>query len=214
MQRFILLRPALCALAVGAAAPWSWPGWASAEPLNNVASVRGPAAPTLIVPAAQAFSPSAPIVAPTSAEIAEGTEVRVELGERLSSATASVGDTFPIASVEEIRLSDGTVLPSGYSGKGEVTVAERTGMLGKSGQLGVRMIYLKVGDAHVHLRANKTSEGKSGVTNTVIMTVLFGPLGLIVHGHSIVYPKGQQLTAFVDQDTRIGLPPAPPPRGD
>ncbi len=106
------------------------------------------------------------------------------------------------------------MIPAGYSGKGEVTVAEHNGMLGKSGQLGVRLIYLKIGDVHVHLRANRSGEGKSGVTNTVVMTVLFGPLGLLVHGHSIVYPKGQLMTAYVDQDTQIGLPLAPPPRGD
>ncbi|MDB5479881.1 MAG: hypothetical protein JWO83_934 [Caulobacteraceae bacterium] len=70
----------------------------------------------------------------------EGTEVQLRLGERLSSATAAVGDTFEIISDEEITLADGTILPTGYSGRGEVTVAERNGMLGKSGQLGIRVI--------------------------------------------------------------------------
>jgi hypothetical protein len=144
----------------------------------------------------------------------EGTEVQLRLGERLSSATAAVGDTFEIVSDEEITLADGTILPAGYSGRGEVTIAEKNGMLGKSGELGIRVNYLKVGTVRVHLRANKSGEGKSGVTNTVVVTLLFGPLGLLVHGHSIVYPKGQPITAYVDQDTQIDLPLAPPPRAD
>lgn len=173
------------------------------------------AADTAAVPAAAALAPVAPATAaPTSVKMLEGTEVQIRLGERLSSATAAVGDTFEIVSDEEIKLPDGTILPAGYSGKGEVTIAEKSGMLGKSGQLGFRVNYLKVGTVRVHLRANKSGEGKSGVTNTVVVTVLFGPLGLLVHGHSIVYQKGQPITAYVDQDTQIDLPLAPPPRAD
>jgi hypothetical protein len=150
----------------------------------------------------------------THTRIAEGTELRLHLGDRLSSATSTVGDTFVVILDESVRLSDGTVIPAGYSGRGEVTVAEKNGMLGKSGQLGLRVDYLKIGDTHVHLRANKAGEGASGVTNTVVVTVLLGPLGLLVHGHSIVYPKGTPITAYVDQDTDVSLPLAAPPTLD
>jgi hypothetical protein len=150
----------------------------------------------------------------THTRIAEGTELRLHLGDRLSSATSTVGDTFVVILDESVRLPDGTVITAGYSGRGEVTVAEKNGMLGKSGQLGLRVDYLKIGDTHVHLRANKAGEGASGVTNTVVVTVLLGPLGLLVHGHSIVYPKGTPITAYVDQDTDVSLPLAAPPTLD
>jgi hypothetical protein len=171
---------------------------------------RDPApAPPPAAPALGAVAPGPP--ARMRATIPEGTEVHVHLGDHLSSATSTVGDTFVIISDEEITTADGATIPAGYTGRGEVTVAERNGMLGKSGQLGVRLDYLKVGAARIHLRANKAGEGASGVTNTVVLTVLFGPLGLLVHGHSIVYPKGTQITAYVDQDTPIDLPVPPPP---
>jgi len=186
---------------------------ATAIAIWTLASAAHAAAPAQEPPLAAAPA-LAPPAAPTSVKMLEGTEVQLRLGERLSSATAAVGDTFEIVSDEAVKLPDGTVLPAGYSGKGEVTIAERSGMLGKSGQLGFRVNYLKVGSVRVHLRASKSGEGKSGVTNTVVVTVLFGPLGLLVHGHSIVYQKGQPITAYVDQDTQIDLPPAPPPRAD
>jgi hypothetical protein len=174
-----------------------------------------PAIYALVAPPAETPAPSPPAMpVAASVKIPEGTEVSIALAERLSSSTSAVGDTFAVYSNEDIRLADGTVIPAGYSGKGEVTVAEHNGMLGKSGQLGVRLVYLKIGDVHLHLRANRSGEGASGVTNTVVLTVLFGPLGLLVHGHSVVYPKGQLMTAYVDQDTQISLPVAPPPRGD
>ena len=57
-----------------------------------------------------------------------------------------MGDTFEVVSDEEITLADGTILPAGYSGRGEVTIAEKNGMLGKSGELGIRINYLKCGN--------------------------------------------------------------------
>ena len=160
-----------------------------------------------------ARNPAIPLVPTRGPErIPEGTEVHVRFDEAVSSATAAAGDTFPISTDEEIRLSDGVVIPSGYSGKAEVTSAEKNGMLGKAGQLTVRLNYIKIGDVHVHLRANKGGEGKSGVTSTIVLTVLFGPLGFLKHGHNIIFPKGQQLTAYVDDDAQINLPVAAPPR--
>jgi hypothetical protein len=145
-------------------------------------------------------------------KIPEGTEVRIQFDEQLSSATSSSGDTFSISTDEEIKLPDGTVIPAGYRGKGEVTSAEKNGMMGKAGQLNVRMVYVRIGDTRVRLRASKGQEGQGAVTSTVVLTVLFGPIGLLKHGHNIVIPKGQTMTAFVDGDTDVGLPLAPPPQ--
>jgi hypothetical protein len=147
-----------------------------------------------------------------SVRVPEGTEIHVHLREPLSSASANAGDTFSIVSDEEIRLKDGTVIPAGYSGKGEVLQAEKSGMLGKPGQLSIRLDYLKIGDVHVHLRANKTNEGKSNVTTMVVTTVLLTGFGLFIHGHSMVFPKGQPITAYVDDDAVLTLPIAPPPQ--
>lgn len=163
--------------------------------------------------AAPAPSPAS-LVAPTRIKVPEGTEIHCTLGERLSSSTNAAGDTFTVVLDEEVKLPDGTVLKPGYTGRGEVSQAEHNGMLGKSGQLNIRLEYLKVGTERIHLRANKSGEGKSGVTNTVVATVLLGPLGLLVHGHSVVYPKGTPVLAYADQDTELTLPLPPPPVSD
>lgn len=185
---------------------------AGAHAVDNTTAV----APVLPIPPPAGVAPLAPVAPPPPAreKVPEGTEIHLQLGERLSSATASVGDTFQVTSDEEIKLPDGTILPAGYAGKGEVTIAEKTGIFGKSGELGIRMNYLRIGDARVRLRSNKSGEGKSGVTNAVVVTILFGPLGLLVHGHSIIYPKGQEVIAYVDQDTQISLPVPPPPKAN
>lgn len=178
-----------------------------AAPVATAAPAQ--AAPTaLSPPMTQAEAPK------TSVHLPEGTQVRVRFEEPISSATAATGDTFSISTDEEIRLADGTVLPVGYRGKGEVTAAEKNGMLGKAGQLSVRLTYVKIGGLRVRVRATKGAEGASGVTSTVVLTALFGPLGLIKHGHNVVIQKGQTLTAYVDEDIDLPLPIAAPPKED
>ena len=152
-----------------------------------------------------------PAAALGTVKLPEGTEVKLELQEKLSSSSSSEGDMFDVVSVEDIPLSNGADIPPGYSGRGEVTRAEHNGWLGKSGQLSIKLDYLKIGDTRVHLRGNKGGEGKGNTGNIVVAAVFFGVFAAAVHGHSIVYPEGTSMTAYVDADTEISLPIAPPP---
>jgi hypothetical protein len=70
----------------------------------------------------------------------------------------------------------------------------------------MRLNYLKVGDTKVKLRGTKGKEGQSGTTGAIVLTVLFGPLGLIKHGKNVEIKQGQSLHAFVSDD--VALPPA------
>jgi hypothetical protein len=174
----------------------------------------GPAPASSPAQAAQPpVAPAAPPT-PTTIKVPEGTEVHLHLAEQLSSATANAGETFSIVTDQEITLPDGTVLPAGYSGKGEITQVEKAGMLGKPGSISIRLIYMKVGGVHVRLRSNRSGEGKSNVTAMVVTTVLLTGLGLFIRGHSFVFPKGQPLVGYVDDDFTLPLPIAPPPALD
>ena len=143
--------------------------------------------------------------------VAEGTEFPIRFDDGLSSKTNSEGDRFTISLADDVKLSDGTVIPAGFRGVGEVVSAEKNGMLGKPGTLNVRFDYIKIGDVRVHIRGSKGKEGNSGVGTVVVLTVLFGPLGLIAKGHNVEIKKGQQMVAYVDQDTDLDAPLAKPP---
>ena len=171
-------------------------------------------APTM----AGAAPAAAPVAQPNAAiapmagglKVGEGTEVTIRFDQKLSSATATQGDRFNITLDDKITLADGTVIPAGYHGAGEVTVAEKRGMMGRAGQLNVRLDYIKIGDTKVKLRASQSQEGKSSVGATVALTVLFGPIGLIKKGHDIEIQPGQTMKAFVDGDALITVPVPPP----
>ncbi len=141
-----------------------------------------------------------------SAKLKEGTEVRIRFEDSLSSANNRTGDTFTISLADSIKVSDNVTIPSGFKGKGEVTAAEKRGMMGKAGELAVRFNYIKVGDSKIHIRGSKSNEGDSKVGTTVVLTVLFGPLGLLKKGKDISIASGQEVVAYVDADVEIELP--------
>jgi hypothetical protein len=143
-------------------------------------------------------------------DVPEGTEIHIAIEDPLSSKTSVAGDEFAFKTTQAIHLPDGTVLPEGYSGRGEVTDVEKKGMLGKAGHLSVRLEYITVGNVRVRLRRSTGVEGKSGVGTTVALALIVSPLFLMHHGAEAVIPKGQAMTAVVDEEAHIANPPPPP----
>jgi hypothetical protein len=147
-----------------------------------------------------------PSVSPAVLHIPEGTELSITFKDEISSKNSTVGDVFTISSDEPVTLPNGAVIPGGLVGAGEVTSVHRKGMMGKAGDLNVRLNYLKLGPTKIKLRGSKGSEGEAKIGTTVVLTVLFGPLGLLKHGHDVTIEKGQKLKAYVDQDIDVTLP--------
>lgn len=166
------------------------------------AQTQAPASPPL----------AAPVPAPAqTVKIPEGTEFIIRFEDKLSSGSNTEGDQFSISLDEGVKLADGTVIPDGYRGRGEVVAAKKKGFMGQAGELNIRLSYIRIGDTRVRLRASKAGEGKGAMGATIALTVLFGPLGLLKRGHDIEIKQGQTLTAYADQDADLTLPLAPPP---
>jgi hypothetical protein len=153
---------------------------------------------------------------PAFAEIVvpEGTELAMRLEDALSSSVAKEGDRFTISLDDDVKLPDGTILRAGYRGVGEVVEARDNGMLGKNGKLNVRLLYMKVGDDRVRLRANRGAKGETRVGATVVTTLLFWPAAPFIKGKDVGMKKGTVMTAYVDQDVKLPSPLTPPPVAD
>jgi hypothetical protein len=167
--------------------------------MNSVITARRFAS-TLALAGAVCFAGAA---SAASVKVPEGTEMRVRFDEMVTSKTAAQGDQFSITLAENVMLADGSVLPAGYKGVGEVTNAEKRGMMGKGGELNVRFNYIKVGDQRLRLRGSKGAEGKDAVGATVALTVLFGPIGLIKKGKDVEIVAGQEMTVYADGDAVV-----------
>ncbi|SRR6266568_2192531 len=140
----------------------------------------------------------------------EGADVQLKFAESLSSKTASDGDPVVLILDSDLKVGSVVVAKAGSKAFGEVTNAKKSGMMGKAGELNIRLNYLKVGDNKIRLRGTKAKEGESGTTGAVVLTVLFGPIGLIKHGKNIDIKQGTALLAYVADDITL---PADQPVG-
>jgi hypothetical protein len=135
----------------------------------------------------------------------DGSDVKLKFAESVSSKTANEGDTVNLVLDEDLKVGGVVVAKAGSKAVGTVTHAKKAGMMGKAGELNMRLEYLKVGDERVKIRGSKGKEGEGKEGTAVVLTVLFGPLGLIKHGKNVDVKEGSPLTAFLDQD--YAMPP-------
>lgn len=164
-------------------------------------------------PAAADAAKTAPAETPTSAAapadklvLKDGSDVHLKFAESVSSKTATEGDSINLVLEEDLKIGDVVVAKAGSKAVGTVTHAKKAGMMGKAGELNMRLEYLKVGDERVKIRGSKGKEGEGKEGTAVALTVLFGPIGLIKHGKNVEVKEGTALMAYMDQD--YVLPPS------
>ena len=196
----------LCALL----APQGLPVTYAQQPAPKPAAGAAPSAPpaehlTAPAPAATPAPASAGTPATGNVTLSEGTDVPLTFDQDISSKTANDGDPVEFVLAEDLKVGNVVVAKAGSKAVGEVTNAKKAGMMGKAGELNIRVDYLKAGDHKIHLRGSKGKEGASGTGAAVALTVLFGPIGLIKHGKNIDIKKGTPLKVYVNDD--INLPP-------
>lgn len=153
-----------------------------------------------VQPQAQASEPPAKLI------LKEGTDVKLKFAQALSSKTATDDDPVNLVLDEDLKVGDVTVAKAGAKAVGAVTNAKKAGMMGKGGELNLRLEYLIVGDSRMRIRGTRGKEGEGKVGTAVALTVLFGPIGLIKHGKNVEIKEGTPLLAYVDQD--FAVPPA------
>lgn len=129
----------------------------------------------------------------------EGTDVNLKFAQDLSSKTAAEDDPVNLVLAEDLKIGDVVVAKAGAKAVGTITHSKKAGMMGKPGELNMRLQYLLVGDTRVKLRGTKGKEGQGKEGTAVALTVLFGPIGLIKHGKNVEIKEGTPLQAYTDE---------------
>jgi hypothetical protein len=151
-------------------------------------------------------APAQPSVSPeTTARLVlrDGTDVQLKFAQDLTSKTASEGDPVSLVLDQDLKLGDVVVIKAGAKAVGTITHSKKAGMMGKAGELNMRLEYLIAGDSRVKLRGSKGKEGEGKEGATVALTVLFGPIGLIKHGKNVEIKSGTPLLAYLDENYSI-----------
>jgi len=167
---------------------------------RNAASVQQAAAePNTPKPAMQGFG------------LEDGTPVKLRTARTISSADAHMGDTLDFEVLEDVRVNDLLIVPKGGIAWGTVTEAQPKRRMGRGGKLDVNIDAVRLTDGEkVPLRAVKDVKGGGHVgamTGAMVATsiVFFpaAPLFLFMHGKDITIPKGTEITAYINGDTRL-----------
>jgi hypothetical protein len=165
-----------------------------------------PAQQNQAAPATASVASASPAQETAKVVLKEGSDVSLKFAQDLSSKTAAEGDSVVLLLADDLTVNDVVVAKAGDKAVGEVTHVKRAGMMGKGGELNMRLDYLKVGSVRVMLRGSKGREGDDKTGTAVALTVLFGPIGLVKHGKEVDIKEGTLLKAYVADD--VSLPPA------
>ena len=173
------------------------------------------AAPTAATPNAQqpaaTSTPSAPKPAMQGFGLEDGTPIKLRSARTISSGDAHTGDTLDFEVLEDVLVGGALVVPKGGIAWGTVTEAEPKRRMGRGGKLNVNIDSVRLTDGEkIALRAIKDTKGGGHVgamTGAMVATsiVFFpaAPLFLFMHGKDITIPKGTEITAYINGDTRL-----------
>jgi len=141
---------------------------------------------------------------PAEMTLADGTEFEVETTDEISSKTATEGDPLTFKVVEDLKVNGQTVVAAGTLVKGVVSNAKKAGMMGKGGQLGIRIESTTTVDGQrLKLRSSKGKEGDDKTGTTVALVVLFGPLGFLKHGKNAKIKPGTRIKVYTDGEKKV-----------
>jgi hypothetical protein len=150
---------------------------------------------------ASAPAAAAPTTAPAEKLVLrEGSDVCLKFAQDLSSKTAIEGDPVNLVLDQDLKVGDLVVVKAGAKAVGKISHSKKAGMMGRAGELNMRLEYLILNDSHLKLRGSKGREGEGKEGTAVALTVLFGPLGLIKHGKNVEIKQGTPLTVYTDEN--------------
>jgi hypothetical protein len=140
----------------------------------------------------------------------DGTPIKLRLVNKLDSHTAKNEDEILFDVVNDIVVGGVTVLRRGASATGVVTQAESSKTMGRAGRLSFTINDIKLRNGgKVPVRAfNRTSgQNRTGemVALMVEMPIVAAPFFLLIHGTNTTFPRGTEITAFVNGDLRLAL---------
>lgn len=147
-----------------------------------------------------------PVAQANEVVIPDGTEFSVLTTEEISSKTATEGDPLNFRVSEDVKINGHTVIAKDALVKGVVSSAKKAGMMGRGGNLGIRIeSTTTVDNQKIKLRSSKGKEGNDKTGTTVALVVLFGPLGFLKHGKNAKIKPGTSIKVFTDEEKKVSL---------
>jgi hypothetical protein len=138
----------------------------------------------------------------------DGIPIKLELMSKVDSHTAKAEDQIQFQVVNDVVVGGIRVLRRGTLVTGTITNASSSKTMGRAGQVSFTIDPIKLQDgANVAVRAFNRSKGENRTGDMVALMVsaplVAAPFLLLIHGDNTVFPKGTEITAFVNGDVKL-----------
>jgi len=148
---------------------------------------------------------------PARITIPDGTPVKLQLAESISSARAHVGDDVRLNVVRDVSLEGLTVIPAGTMARSSIAGIRGRRLLGIGGKVSLRIDPRQmVNGDQVELRGGKEVKGASRTKLMVGAMIVTGliflpatPVFLLTPGRQSTVVESTEITAQVDGDTPV-----------
>jgi hypothetical protein len=135
----------------------------------------------------------------------QGTPIHLATDVEMNSQDNRAGDRIDLRVLDAVSLNGHTVIPVGTRGVGEITLARKKGMWGKSGRLEFRPLYLVLGGRQIPIstHSNTKEKGETGTAGVVASIVVLPLAGFFVTGTSARIPRGSTVDAELSEDLPV-----------
>jgi hypothetical protein len=143
--------------------------------------------------------------------IADGTPVKLQLTQTISSAHARSGDRLDLVVVEDVTVGGLPVIRAGTIARGSILKVKHRRFLGLGGKVIIKLdsVELVTGD-RVKLHACREFKGSSHTKRMAAEMILGGliympaaPIFLLSHGRDTTVLKSTEVTAYIDGDSWV-----------
>lgn len=135
-----------------------------------------------------------------------GTVVPLSLETSINGNNVNVGQSVQLRVTSDIKVDGKTVIESGSLAQGQITRADKNGLLGSAGEveLTVKSIQAVDGTTIYLGNGNVFNEGKSKAGVSIVLTILC-LFGFLMKGGKGEIPAGTQINATVMSNVEISV---------
>ncbi len=161
-----------------------------------------------LVPCASAQEASA---TPARLLIPDGTPIKLQLDESVSSAHARRGDQLDFVVVRDVNVEGLTVIPAGTVASGSVTAVKGKRFLGIGGRVALKLDSVALANGErIGLHARMAVKGRTRIKTMaaamIVTGLVFLPAAavfLLTRGHDSIVLKSTAITAHTDSATSV-----------
>jgi len=148
---------------------------------------------------------------PVSLTIPDGTPVKLQLTESVSSAHSRTGDPLTFVVMKDVSVEGFTVIPVGAVAKGTVSAVKGKRFLGIGGEISLKLDSIKLKNGgRVNLRAQLDVKGRShtkimaaAMIATGLIFLPAAPIFLLTRGRESTIVKSTEITAHIKGATSL-----------